>query len=208
MRSQNACQRLARELPGGMPNHFGWSCEQETVLTSRAVGEESRPMKSLAALLAVALSCSIGVLAAENPYPPGPDSKPQEGVPKGERIKGVFAESKIFPGTTRDYTVYIPTQLDKSKRAPFMVLQDGMCLDTNGTLYVATALGVQFCDQAGRVNGIIARPQNKWLANIVFGGANFDELYACCSDKVFKRKMNARGANSFQPSIKPKAPGL
>ena len=29
---------------------------------------------------------------------------------------------------------------------------DGMCVDTNGTLYVATALGVQFCDQAGRVD--------------------------------------------------------
>ena len=87
-------------------------------------------------------------------------------------------------------------------------LADGMCLDTNGILYVATALGVQFCDQAGRVNGIIAKPQNKWLANVVFGGANFNELYACNGDKVFKRKMNAWGANSFQPPIKPKAPGL
>jgi len=87
-------------------------------------------------------------------------------------------------------------------------LADGMCLDTNGNLYVATALGVQFCDQAGRVNGIISKPQNKWLANVVFGGANFDELYACCSDKVFKRKMNTRGANSFQPPIKPPAPRL
>ena len=87
-------------------------------------------------------------------------------------------------------------------------LSDGMCLDTNGTLYVATALGIQFCDQAGRVNGIIAKPQNKWLANVVFGGANFDELYACCSDRVYKRKMNARGANSFQAPIKPTAPRL
>jgi gluconolactonase len=32
---------------------------------------------------------------------PGPDSQPQEGVPKGEVIKGVFEKSLIFPGTTR-----------------------------------------------------------------------------------------------------------
>ena len=36
---------------------------------------------------------------------------------------------------------------------------DGMAVDTNGYLYVATPLGVQICDQAGRVNGILARPQ-------------------------------------------------
>ena len=87
-------------------------------------------------------------------------------------------------------------------------LADGMCLDTNGMLYVATALGVQYCDQPGRVNGIISKPQNKWLANVVLGGASFDELYACSSDKIFKRKLNARGANSFQPPTKPKTPGL
>jgi gluconolactonase len=84
-------------------------------------------MNSLNALLAAAL-LSLPALAAEqkpNPYPPGPDSLPQEGVPKGERIKGTFDQSKIFPGTTRSYTLYVPQQLDRSKPAPFMVLQDG-----------------------------------------------------------------------------------
>src|SRR5437868_1660860 len=82
-------------------------------------------MKSLSPFFAAALLCAFPVFAAENPYPPGPDSKPQDGVPKGERIKGEFDQSKIFPGTTRSYTIYIPTQLDRSKSAPFMVLQDG-----------------------------------------------------------------------------------
>ena len=63
--------------------------------------------------------------AAENPYPPGPDSRKQEDVPHGELIKGVFDQSRIFPGTIRDYTVYIPQQLDRSKPAPSMTLQDG-----------------------------------------------------------------------------------
>jgi len=85
---------------------------------------------------------------------------------------------------------------------------DGMTVDTNGTLYVATALGVQFCDQTGRVNGIISKPQNKWLANLCFGGAGFNELFATWGDKVYKRKTRVRGALSYLPPIKPKAPGL
>jgi sugar lactone lactonase YvrE len=85
---------------------------------------------------------------------------------------------------------------------------DGMTVDTQGRLYVATRMGVQFFDQAGRVNGIISKPQNKWLANVVFGGENLDELYACCSDKVYKRKTRAKGVLSFQAPIKPPPPGL
>lgn len=89
-----------------------------------------------------------------------------------------------------------------------MSAADGMCVDTNGTLYVATAMGVQFCDQAGRVNGIISKPQRKWLANVVLGGPAFNELYACSEDKVFKRRLNTRGANSFQAPVKPATPRL
>jgi sugar lactone lactonase YvrE len=89
-----------------------------------------------------------------------------------------------------------------------MSAADGMCLDTNGWVYVATAMGVQLCDQPGRVNGIISKPQSQWLASVVLGGPEFNELYACCADKIFKRKLNTRGANSFQPPIKPPTPHL
>ena len=85
---------------------------------------------------------------------------------------------------------------------------DGMTVDTEGRLYVATALGVQFCDQAGRVNGIISKPQRAWLANVCFGGPNLDELYATCGDKVFKRKLKTKGVLSFQVPIKPAPPRL
>ena len=78
----------------------------------------------------------------------------------------------------------------------------------SGTLYVTTSLGLQFCDQAGRVNGIIAKPQNKWLSNAVFGGADFSELYVTCGDKVYKRKTKQKGVLSYQTPIKPRAPGL
>ena len=85
---------------------------------------------------------------------------------------------------------------------------DGMALDTGGRLYVATELGIQFCDQAGRVNGIIPKPQNKWLAHLVFGGPDFSTMYITCSDKVYSRKTKVHGVLSSQPPIKPPAPRL
>lgn len=85
---------------------------------------------------------------------------------------------------------------------------DGMTLDSKGRLYVTTHLGLQFCDQAGRVNGIIASPQRKWLANAVFGGAGFDELFVCCSDKVFKRRTTVKGVRSSDAPLKPEKPRL
>ena len=85
---------------------------------------------------------------------------------------------------------------------------DGMCVDTAGRLYVTTELGVQFCDQAGRVNGIIRKPQRAWLANVTFGGPNFDDLYVTCGDGVYKRKTRVQGALNFRPPLTPPAPRL
>jgi gluconolactonase len=85
---------------------------------------------------------------------------------------------------------------------------DGLTIDTQGNLYVATQMGLQFCDQAGRVNGIISKPQRAWLSNVVFGGPNLDELFVTCSDKVYKRKTRAKGVFSFQQPIQPPSPKL
>jgi sugar lactone lactonase YvrE len=85
---------------------------------------------------------------------------------------------------------------------------DGMTLDAQGRLYVTTHLGVQICDQAGRVTGILAKPQPKWLANVAFGGAELDSLFVTASDRVYRRKTKVRGVLSFQAPIKPPAPRL
>jgi gluconolactonase len=85
---------------------------------------------------------------------------------------------------------------------------DGMTVDTLGNLYVTTELGVQVADQAGKVTGIISKPQRAWLANAAFGGAAFDELYVTSLDKVYKRKMRTTGAVPFLPPIKPPTPRL
>src|SRR5258706_2954104 len=63
---------------------------------------------------------------AETDYQITDDSKPHDDVPKGELIKFSFEQSKIFPGTTRDVTVYIPKQYDPAKPACVHINQDGM----------------------------------------------------------------------------------
>src|SRR4029450_9629862 len=66
------------------------------------------------------------VLVQSQEYTPGPDSKPQEGVPKGEVMKFTFDKSKIFPGTRREYWVYVPAQYTPDKPACVYVNQDGI----------------------------------------------------------------------------------
>ncbi len=43
----------------------------------------------------------------------------------GTLTKHQFSDSKIFPGTTRDYWIYVPAQYDGLKPACLMVFQDG-----------------------------------------------------------------------------------
>src|SRR5437867_12462903 len=59
-------------------------------------------------------------------YPLAPDSKPYPDVPKGEVLKLSFDQSKIFPGTARDYWIYVPAQYVPEKPACLYVNQDGI----------------------------------------------------------------------------------
>jgi len=77
-------------------------------------------------LFAFALTFLAGPLAAAEDFPLGPDSKPQAGVPQGELIKFAFAGSKIFTGTSREVTIYVPRQYDATKPACVYVNQDGV----------------------------------------------------------------------------------
>lgn len=85
---------------------------------------------------------------------------------------------------------------------------DGMCVDKDGRLYVATGLGVQICDQPGRVNSILPKPEPGWFANVDFGGALMDYLYATAHDKVFRHKMKVSGFHYQDGPIKPEKPHL
>ena len=94
------------------------------------------------------------------------------------------------------YTLRIP---DRKKDSG----ADGMTIDTQGRIYCTSHLGLQVFAPDGQLIGIIEKPQKSWLANAVFAGPNLDMLYVTCRDKVFKRKVNARGIRYFAPADQP-----
>lgn len=58
-------------------------------------------------------------------YTLGPDSLPQEGVPTGTVERRTWDASRIYPGTTHEYRMYVPAQYTDAEPAAVMVFQDG-----------------------------------------------------------------------------------
>ncbi len=83
-----------------------------------------------------------------------------------------------------------------------------MTADTNGSVYIATSLGVQVFDQIGKCHAIIPAPVRAPLSSVKFGGPNLDEMYITNGGKVFKRKTKVTGVVSWRPPIKPAPPRL
>ncbi len=65
-----------------------------------------------------------GLLLHAQEYPLGPDHERHPGVPVGKVTKYTLG-GKVYPGTTRDYWVYVPAQYQASKPAAVLVVQDG-----------------------------------------------------------------------------------
>jgi sugar lactone lactonase YvrE/enterochelin esterase-like enzyme len=98
------------------------------------------------------------------------------------------------------YHLHVPDTWDESGA-------DGMCVDRDGRLWVATHMGIQVCDQAGRVLCILPTPNRK-VAHLCFGGSDRDTLFALCEDRVYKRKVKVKGVLPFEAPFKPKPPRL
>jgi sugar lactone lactonase YvrE/enterochelin esterase-like enzyme len=82
-------------------------------------------MKKLLLLLSLSIS---EVLTAQTPtekYPVDSASVEHTGVPKGEIFTFTVDNSKIFPGTWREVSVYVPAQYRPEKPACVYVNQDG-----------------------------------------------------------------------------------
>lgn len=70
---------------------------------------------------------------------PDPDSSPQVGVPTGTVTKRTWADSRIYPGATHDYWVYVPAQYTAAEPACVTVFQDGQAyLDPAGPVRATT----------------------------------------------------------------------
>lgn len=78
-------------------------------------------MRPILALLLAALPLA----AQDESYPRDPASLEQDGIPTGTLTKHHLASSKVFPGTQRDYWIYVPAQYKPGTPACLMVFQDG-----------------------------------------------------------------------------------
>jgi enterochelin esterase-like enzyme/sugar lactone lactonase YvrE len=69
----------------------------------------------------------VGRVEAEKPgtWEPHPLAVPIDDVPKGRVERMPTFESKVFPGTVRDWAIYVPAQARPDTPAAVMVFQDG-----------------------------------------------------------------------------------
>jgi len=84
----------------------------------------------------------------------------------------------------------------------------GMAVDTLGTVYMATARGVQAFDQIGKCHAILSAPGLAPATNVKFGGPAFDEMFIVSDHKLFKRKTKVKGVLSWKAPVKPAPPRL
>jgi gluconolactonase len=68
---------------------------------------------------------------------------------------------------------------------------DGMTIDAQGNLYVATYAGVQIFNAKGQFVGIIHFPT--YPTNCAFGGQNFDVLYVVSHNRVYSIQTKVKG---------------
>ncbi|HEY1336626.1 MAG TPA: SMP-30/gluconolactonase/LRE family protein [Bryobacteraceae bacterium] len=89
---------------------------------------------------------------------------------------------------------------DDLESPPLRPGSDGMAFDDQGYLYIATNLGIQICDQPGRVVGIIAAPPGpERVTNLVFGGPDLQTIYVTAGSRVYKRHLRRKGVLPWQP---------
>jgi enterochelin esterase family protein len=71
------------------------------------------------------LLAASALAVAQDAFKPTPDHEPKPNVPHGTVTQMPAWESKIFPGTVRDWWVYVPAQYQPDGSAAVMVFQDG-----------------------------------------------------------------------------------
>ena len=81
-----------------------------------------------------------------------------------------------------------PEVLDRRGRS---TSADGMTIDTQGNLYVATYFGLQIFDAKGEFVGIVNTPV--FPVSCAFGGDDMKTLYLAAYDKIYRIRTNVTG---------------
>jgi len=84
--------------------------------------------------------------------------------------------------------VLTPEVLDRRGRS---TSADGMTIDTQGNLYVATYMGLQIFNAKGEFIGIVNSPV--YPVSCAFGGDDMKTLYLAAYDKIFRIRTNVTG---------------
>src|ERR1022692_2172952 len=95
-------------------------------------------MRKLRISTIISLSLLAPIVSADE-YVLGPDSERHPNVPQGKITKYAWT-SKIYPGTVRDYFVYVPAQYKPEKPACTMVFQDGISFVNEAGAFKATVV--------------------------------------------------------------------
>ncbi len=97
------------------------------------------------------------------------------------RADGTLANKRKFADLVR------PTGQENAKRSN----ADGMTVDIEGNIYVATPSGIQVFDKSGGLLGVIEFPKSS--ANCIFGGPDMKTLYVTARDCVYSIRTNIPG---------------
>jgi len=68
---------------------------------------------------------------------------------------------------------------------------DGMTIDVQGNIYVATQMGLQIFDNRGEFIGIVHFPVRPVSA--VFGGDDMQTIYCTCATRIYSIRTNVKG---------------
>lgn len=124
----NACPSIARHRRAiGYTFRSGRNFPADIFMPEVAMSLRRLPSVAMfVAVVVTAIMPNVLIAQGKDEYPKPPEAEVKDGVPQG-KVEGPFQfRSEIFPGTVRDYWVYVPAQYDPAKPPCLMVVQDGL----------------------------------------------------------------------------------
>jgi enterochelin esterase-like enzyme/sugar lactone lactonase YvrE len=82
----------------------------------------------------------------------------------------------------------------------------GVTVDSIGQVYFATPVGIQVCEDNGRVATILNSPGLETLTQVIFAGRELNWIYATAGGKLFRRPVKVTGVAAWTPVKPPKPP--
>ena len=76
---------------------------------------------------------------------------------------------------------------------------ESICYAKEGPMLTATRWGIQVCADDGPTQVILPMPDRSRVIGICLGGRTFDNLFAFCGDRIWKRKVRVHGIGAFSP---------